>query len=196
MAEVERQDEYEVEIAFVLAPSGEDGSIVVDVLSEDPSRMAEVEEVYVKPRRGEGWLARVEQVSGPSRKGTVTVKLEGVYTRQAAERLRGAVLCIRAEESPPLPEGEYYLHQIIGLKVVTTDGRVLGEVEEVIRTGANDVYVAGEYMIPAISQVVREIDLAGKRIVVEPMPGMIEDEEDEEQHENEAADGEHQQADG
>ncbi len=189
MAELERQDEYEVEIAFVLAPAGEEGAVVVDVQSEDPSRMAQIQQVYVRPRRGEGWLARVQEVSEPSRKGTVTVKLEGVYTRQAAEQLRGAVLCIRAEESPPLPEGEYYLHQIIGLTLVTTDGRVLGQVEEVIRTGANDVYVAGEYLIPAISQVVREIDLAAGRIVIEPMPGMIEDERQEPAGRHERADG-------
>lgn len=166
---------YEVEIAFVVGPYGDSGLLLIEVESDNPTRMQEIERVWVQPRRGAGWLTRIEEVCILSDKGTVTVKLEGVSTHQAAEKLRGAVLCIRPEDSPPLPEGEYYQHQIIGLEVVTTDGRLLGEIEEIIRTGANDVYVAGRYMIPAIPQVIREIDLTGKRMIIEPMPGMLED---------------------
>jgi 16S rRNA processing protein RimM len=66
----------------------------------------------------------------------------------------------------PLPEGSHYVHQIIGLRVFTTEGRDLGEISEVIQSPASDVYVTAQAMIPALRQVVKQIDLEGKRMIV------------------------------
>ena len=76
----------------------------------------------------------------------------------------------------PLPAGQYYRFQIIGLQVWTTLGDYLGKVEDVLPTGSNDVYVvqseAGELLVPAIDDVVKKIDVEGNRMVVELLPGM------------------------
>ena len=81
------------------------------------------------------------------------------------------------EEAADLPEGSFYHHQIIGLAVRTTDGRDLGTLSDIIETGSNDVYVVtgpdGEALIPAIPDVVQDVDISGGIITVEPVPGLL-----------------------
>ncbi len=82
---------------------------------------------------------------------------------EEARKYRGAFLKTTASEIPPLPEGVYYHHQIVGLTVVTVEGERLGTVEEIMETGGNDVYVVRgqgrEYLIPAVNDVVKGINL-------------------------------------
>jgi 16S rRNA processing protein RimM len=84
---------------------------------------------------------------------------------------------IPIEEAMPLGEDEYYVYQIVGLDVWTAEGEYLGRISEVLFTGANDVYVVqgekGEILIPAIEDVVLEVDLDGGRLTVELMEGLI-----------------------
>ncbi len=105
------------------------------------------------------------------------LKLRGCDDREAAEKLRGRLVQIPIEEAMPLGEDEYYVYQIVGLDVCTTEGELLGKVSEVLFTGANDVYVVqgekGEMLIPAVEDVVLEVDLAGGRLTVELMEGLI-----------------------
>jgi 16S rRNA processing protein RimM len=112
----------------------------------------------------------------------VVLKLAGVGDASAAAKLRNADLHVPIEEAVPLPDGQYYVHQIVGLEVWTDTGRLLGPVMEVLRTGSNDVYVVrsgkGELLLPAIDQVVKQVDLPERRIVVSLLPG-LEDEEPE-----------------
>jgi 16S rRNA processing protein RimM len=112
-------------------------------------------------------------VSGAS----AIVRLVGVEDPDAAAALRGEYLYVAADEAARPRRGEYFLHEIEGLVVQTEDGRELGRVEEVLRTGANDVYVVrgplGELLIPAIEDVVRSIDTAAGRVVVRPLPGLL-----------------------
>ena len=97
-----------------------------------------------------------------------TLRLDGVATREAATALVGRYLELPARE---LPEGSYYWHQLQGLRVVDTSGDELGELVEVFRAGENEVYRVvgggGELLIPALRSVVKEIDLAARRMVVE-----------------------------
>ena len=110
-------------------------------------------------------------------KGMVYLRLSGIEDREAAAELRGRLLAIAESELEPLPEGQYYRFQLIGLAVVSTDGEELGRVTEVLSTGANDVYVVrgdrGELLLPATDEVVREIDLEGGRMFVEALPGLL-----------------------
>ncbi len=165
-----------MEIAYVLGPRGDEGAVVVEVVSEQPGRFDSVDEVWVQPKRGPGSLRRVTAVLGHTPKGHLVIAIEGIQTREMAEQLRGAALRVRAEDSPPLPEGEYYVHQIIGLEVFTEDGRRLGVMEEIIPTGAHDVYVAGKYLIPAVRHVVISIDIDAGRMVIRPTPGLLDEE--------------------
>jgi 16S rRNA processing protein RimM len=102
----------------------------------------------------------------------VLLRIEGVDRREQAQALRGAELLLRRSDLVPLPKGQYYEFEILGLEVVTEEGRGLGPITGIIRTGANDVYETREALIPAVSQVIRLVDLNGKRMVVRRMEGM------------------------
>ena len=107
------------------------------------------------------------------------VRFAGYDSIEAAERLRGALIEIEAAELPPLPEGEYYRHDLIGLRVVTRDGELLGELADILATGANDVYVvrraaAADVLLPAIADVVLRVDLVARELVVDPLPGLLD----------------------
>jgi 16S rRNA processing protein RimM len=106
------------------------------------------------------------------------VVLEGYESATAAEALVGAEVCIDTARLPPLAAGEVYHHDLVGLRVYTLDGRDLGVIDQVMATGSNDVCVVRgsgrERLIPLIADVVREIDLAGGRLVIEPLPGLLD----------------------
>jgi len=124
------------------------------------------------------WLDGAERTIERSRwqKGTVVLKVAGLDTRDQAEALRGHELQIAEPEDLPEDEGVYYQHDIVGLKVEDTAGEALGRVTDVLGTGANDVFVVrgprGEILLPAVEDVVREVDIAGGRLVVELLPGL------------------------
>jgi 16S rRNA processing protein RimM len=107
------------------------------------------------------------------------LELEGIDGRDAAETLRGAEVLVPADQAVTLPEGQFYWHQVIGLRVEdATTGETLGTVAEILETGANHVYVVrggrhGEVLIPVIKDVVKSIDPATGKILVEPLPGLL-----------------------
>jgi 16S rRNA processing protein RimM len=104
------------------------------------------------------------------------VAFRGVEDRTSAEALRGRYLFVPASSAPHLPEGEYWAHDLVGCDVLTEDGRSLGRIREILHTQANDVWAVegadGEVLIPALKDVVREVDVAGRRVVVREIPGL------------------------
>ncbi|MFC0524116.1 ribosome maturation factor RimM [Pontibacillus salicampi] len=95
------------------------------------------------------------------------------------EVFKGGRLSIMREQQPPLNEGEFYYHEIIGCDVVTTAGESVGKVKEILSPGANDVWVvkrkqAQDALIPYITQVVQHVDVQEKKIVIEPMEGLLD----------------------
>jgi 16S rRNA processing protein RimM len=112
------------------------------------------------------------------RGGFVYLKFADIVDRTAAEQFRGAEVLVPTREAVRLPEGQFYWHQVIGLRVEDTrTGQTLGTVVDILETGANDVYVVrgprGEILIPAIKDVIKNIDPDSGRILVEPLPGML-----------------------
>jgi 16S rRNA processing protein RimM len=109
-------------------------------------------------------------------KGMMLVRFAGVPDRNAAELLRDTVLLIPEEQAMPLGVGENYAHDLIGLQVETTDGRVLGKLAEILYTRANDVYVVkrpgAEVLIPALNEVVITVDLEAGRMLVQLPEGL------------------------
>jgi 16S rRNA processing protein RimM len=109
---------------------------------------------------------------------TVLLQLEEVSDRTDAEQLRNAEISIAKADAGSPPKGEFYWHQVIGLSVVhASTGETLGEVKDILETGANDVYVVhgnyGEILVPAIKDVVKLIDPSAGRMLIEPLPGLI-----------------------
>jgi len=109
-------------------------------------------------------------------RGAVVLKLSDVASRDEADRLRGQTLYVPDSEAVPLDEGSYFWYQIIGLRVLTTDGEELGRIDEIIATGSNDVYVVRsgkqELLVPAIRDVVQRVDLERGIVTVELMEGL------------------------
>lgn len=112
----------------------------------------------------------------PHKRGLL-LALAGIDTMTAAERLAGARVSVAEADLPPLPAGEFYWFQVVGLTAVTEEGRPLGRVAEILETPAHDVYVVREgereILVPAVEEVVRLIDPAGGRIVVRPIEGLL-----------------------
>jgi 16S rRNA processing protein RimM len=106
------------------------------------------------------------------------LQFEGCDDLQAAEALRDYEVCIARQCFPPLPDGEYYWFDIEGLRVFADDGRWLGTIAEIIYTGSNDVYVVQdgtqEFLIPALRDVVRSIDLERGEVHLFAVPDFIE----------------------
>lgn len=111
------------------------------------------------------------------------MQLADVASPTEATALFGELLYVRRDEAATPPRGSYFEHEIVGLRVRTADGRDLGEVAEILRTGANDVYVVrgdlGEVLIPAVRHVVKRVDVAAGQMLVELIPGLLPGEAEE-----------------
>jgi len=161
-----------ITVGRVGAPWGLAGHVNVTTLSSNPERFRVGAELLVA-----GVNRRVEALS--ERRGHPVVRFSDVRDRDGAEALRGAPIEIEGEELPPPPEGWHYVHDMIGLTVTTVGGVDVGELVEVLGTGANDVYVvrdgAGrEVLVPATAEVIREVDLARSRLLIDPLPGLLD----------------------
>ena len=111
------------------------------------------------------------------RKGKAIVKLNTIDSIEDAQKLRGQPIETQRSQIHPLPEGQYYHFQVIGLEVWTIQGEILGNITEVLTADSNDNYVVsgakGEILIPAIEDVVKAIDLNKGRMVIEPIEGLL-----------------------
>lgn len=111
-------------------------------------------------------------------RGEWLVTLEGITTREQVEALKGELLQIPDAQVRRNDNESYFLHELIGLRVDTMEGQELGKVREVLQPGANDVYVVagpqGDILIPAIADVINEIDISAGRIVITPLPGLLD----------------------
>jgi 16S rRNA processing protein RimM len=100
------------------------------------------------------------------------VRFREVPDRTAAEELRGLFLLVPVSEAPDLGEDAWWPHQLVGCEVVTEEGRSFGPVTEVLHNPANDLWVTGHALVPAIRDVVVSVDLDARRIVVRDLPGL------------------------
>lgn len=158
-------------VGKIVAPWGVRGEVKVALETDFPERFKRLKRVYLGEK-----VTSFALEGSRLHKRHALLKLGGCDDRHAAEKLRGLLVQIPIEEAMPLGEEEYYVYQIVGLDVWSTEGKHLGKVSEVLFTGANDVYVVRgerEILIPAIEDVVLEVDLANGRLTVELMEGLI-----------------------
>jgi 16S rRNA processing protein RimM len=158
-------------VGRVLRPHGLGGEVKVEIHTDYPERFALHKRLYLGPEHVP-FVLQSHRFHG----GAVLLKLEGIDTRTEAEALREQWVWLPIEEAVPLEEGECYLYQMMHLRVVTVDGEELGEIVEVIETGANDVYLvrdpAGDILLPDIDQVVIHLDLDAKQMTVRLLDGL------------------------
>lgn len=163
-------------IGKILRPYGLKGQICVKPITDFVNRFKKLKRVYV----GDNPIEVEEHyiVSSFLHNEEVILKFKNINDRTAAELFSGKFIYIPEEELLPLPEGFYYVHDLIGLKVYDVNGRKIGVITDVWLLPANDVYVVEskgkEILIPAISEVVKKVDLENKMVIIEPMEGLIE----------------------
>ncbi len=160
-------------IGRILRPHGVRGEVRVEMHTDLPERFTWLETVYVgkvKPRP-----VAVEGVRFHQQ--WALLKLAGYDDRETAASLRSEWLQVPEDESIPLEEGEYFLYQLYGLQVHTEAGLYLGDIDQILETGANNVFVVkgaqGEILIPDIGEVVLDIDFQTKRMLIRPMEGLL-----------------------
>lgn len=125
-----------------------------------------------------GKLSEVEVENCSGHGDRLVVKLAGFESRNEVERLRGALLEVPEDWSPALADGEYWPHELEGMKVVSTEGRELGRVSDVLENPAHETLLVsggepGEFMVPFVSEFVLEVDPASRVITVNVIRGMV-----------------------
>lgn len=173
MAKNPAAESYDVLVGVIVGAHGVGGEVRVVPETDFPERFESLSEVYLVPRQGKPWRATITGSRLHPGKGQLLLQLAGVTDREAAQALRGAELCIRPADLRSLPPGRFYEFQILGLRVVTEEGRDLGPIVDLIRTGANDVYETPQAMIPATKDTIIEVDLAEGRMVVRWREGLL-----------------------
>lgn len=154
-------------------PHGVRGELRMSVFTDFPERLRAGKKVYV----GEEHIPqRIRSVR--EHQNELLVAFRGVEDRTEAGLLTNQWVYVLESELPALEEGEYYQHELLELEVFTEDGQRVGEVVEILETGANDVLVVlteaqKEVLLPVIADVILEINLEEKRILARLLPGLV-----------------------
>ena len=162
------------------------GEVLVDVRTDSPELRLAPGAVLATDPAAAGPL---HIAAGRVHSGRLLLHFSGVADRTSAEALRGVLLL--AEVDPdvlPDEEDEWYDHQLVGLDAVRADGAVIGEVREVLHLPGHDVLAVtrpdgSEVLVPFVSEIVPDVDIASNRLVVTPPPGLIDPVPDEQQDE-------------
>jgi len=165
-----------VAIGRILAPHGVKGEVKVEPLTFDPKRFEELRDIYVLREKGVAASPR-ELQRVRFHKGLLIVKFSGCEDRNTAELFRRGYIMIEEKQRLQLPEDTYFIDDILGMDVVTEEGEYLGRVVDVMQLGANDVYVLegekGEILLPAIKDVIKEVRLEEKKMIVHIIEGLL-----------------------
>jgi 16S rRNA processing protein RimM len=158
-------------VGRITKANGLKGELAIDVRSDNPDRLTPGAMLYLE----DGRTLTVERAHRHGRR--LLLSFAEARDRAAAERLQGELLLIPESWLPELPDGEYWPFQLEGCAVVTEAGRELGAVAEVVPNPANDLWVArdadgAETLIPALRDVIVDVDVEGKKIVVRDVPGL------------------------
>ncbi|WP_227766688.1 ribosome maturation factor RimM [Zhaonella formicivorans] len=164
-----------ITVGKITTTQGHLGEVRVYPLTDFPERFERLETVGCQVNDEFYWLT-IENVR--YHKEFIILRFKEIANMNQAERLKGGLLQIKAQDLMPLPEGHYYIFQLLGLTVLTVDNEFLGVVQDIKPTGSNDVYYVRhpengqETLIPALKQFVKEINLEEGRIIVEIPPGL------------------------
>lgn len=161
-----------LELGKVVNTHGIRGELKIQPWCDDPEMFHELDYFYIDGKRYEIQRTRLH-------KNCIIAAVEEIDNINQAELLKNRVVTIEREALGELPEGTYYIADLEGLEVRTAEGQVLGKIDEVIKTGSNDVYVLKEtggkpILIPVIDEVVKEVDIDEGFVLVELLKGLID----------------------
>lgn len=174
----DRKDSEElISIARIARPQGNRGEVIADLLTDFPDRFADLDLVWVKRAEGDFLSLRLENFR--LHKDRVVLKFAGYDDINTAEGLRNAGVMITRDQLVSLPEDTWYDFDLIDCRVVTMEGADLGRVKDVQNYGAAPLLVVTtgqgtELLIPLALSICTEIDVANKRIVVNPPEGLLD----------------------
>ena len=180
-------------IGKVVALFGLGGELKVRLLTDIPNRFAELDAVHV----GDSHARHLIEGVRPYKGDMILLKLKGFNDATSAEKLRGVDLYIPLSKLAQLPPDSYYQHDIIGLRVFTLDGKQLGTIVDILVTGSNDVYVVNmlngnQQLIPAIKDVIKQIDLIRHTMHIDPIPGLLDNSDEQDREEEETSEQEYE----
>jgi 16S rRNA processing protein RimM len=170
-----------IRLGRIFRPHGVRGELKIAPDMDDPTRFEALDAVYVGPDPGRVTKRHIASVRYQETKRGITVilQLEGVDDRGDAEVVTKQHLYAPEEALPPLDEDELFVHDLIGLDVVTEDGTAVGTLSNVLPMPAHDMYVVhrpghAEQMIPAVDDFIIDIDLEAGRVLIRPIEGLLE----------------------
>ena len=164
-----------LEIGQIVNTFGIKGMVKVKPFTNNIKRFDDLKNVYIKNRK-EKKEYQIEEVK--YHKNMVLIKFKGIETPEDANLLRESYLLIDISKEEPLEDGNYYIVDMIGIEVYSDKGELLGNLEDIFNTGSNDIYVVKDnqgkqILLPAISEVIKQIDIEKRKITVHLLPGLI-----------------------
>lgn len=164
-----------LEIGQIVNTFGIKGMVKVKPFTNNIKRFDDLKNVYIKNRK-EKKEYQIEEVK--YHKNMVLIKFKGIETPEDANLLRESYLLIDRSKEEPLEDGNYYIVDMIGIEVYSDKGELLGNLEDIFNTGSNDIYVVKDnqgkkILLPAISEVIKQIDIEKRKITVHLLPGLI-----------------------
>jgi 16S rRNA processing protein RimM len=165
-----------VAVGEIVGAFGIRGQVKVLPLTDFPERFRRTTTLYLGAEHTPMAVTGAQQ-----HKNIVLLTLAGVETAAAAEKLRGKLVSIPESELTPLPPDQFYLHDLVGLRVEHVNGRPLGVIKDVLSSGGNDTFVVRdeatgrETLLPAVKAFIKEIDIAAGVVRVEPIPGLFDE---------------------
>jgi len=168
-----RQPPEYLVVGRIVRPHGIRGGLVVEQFSKLIQSIHPGTEIFIGDSAAPSIVTSIR-----SHRGRHLLAIRDCEDRDTAEQWREAEIRLESSGAEPLQEGEYYHWQLLGLRVFSEDGEVLGEIAEILETGANDVFIVrsetgDEVLLPAIESVIRDVDLEQGKVIIHLLPGLL-----------------------
>lgn len=162
-------------VGQIVNTQGLKGEVRVYSLTDDINRFDNLKEFYLGKDLNTTWEVERVRYKG----NMVIMKIKNIDTVEMAEKLKNKFMYVSRENGRELEEDEYFISDMIGIDVYTVEGNLVGKLDDVLQYSANDVYVVKglegqEYMIPAIMKFVPTIDMNERKMIIDPIKGMLD----------------------
>ena len=164
-----------LEVGQIVNTFGIKGMVKVMPFTDDIRRFDKLDKVYIEKNKSKKEY-KIEEVK--YHKNMVLIKFEGIDKIEQAEELRNSYWTVSRDSVEELEEGRYYIVDLLGLDVYTDEQVLLGTLDDIFNTGSNDIYVVKnkkgkQILLPAIEDVIKQVDLENKKIIVHLLPGLV-----------------------